>query len=271
MLGIIFMVWEVATLPVSVKSPYGIPEGNAEYQMLMGRVPGAVGATKGFPTPIQFFYSASDQLHAPFRDNGPSDRGIGWQLAASLFRVLIGYGLAILVAIPLGLIIGLHPVIHRAVDPFIQILKPISPLAWMPIALYTIKNAEECGIFVIFICSLWPVLMNTAFGVASVKRDWINVARTLEMSWSRRITLLLIPAAAPTIITGMRIGLGIAWLAIVAAEMLVGSSGIGYFVWNQWNNLSIANVILAVLLIGVTGMLLDVAFGRLQRSVTYAE
>ena len=141
----------------------------------------------------------------------------------------------------------------------------------MPLALYTIKDASLSSIFVIFICSIWPMLINTAFGVASVKREWLNVARTLEVNPVRKALQVILPAAAPTILTGMRISMGIAWLVIVAAEMLVGGTGIGYFVWNEWNNLSLSNVIFAILIIGVVGMLLDLGFGALQKAVTYVE
>jgi nitrate/nitrite transport system permease protein len=183
----------------------------------------------------------------------------------------MGYGLAVLVAIPLGFLIGMSPLMNRALDPFIQILKPISPLAWMPLALYTIKDSSLSAIFVIFICSLWPMMINTAFGVASVRREWLNVARTLELGSVRTAWRVILPAAAPTIMTGMRISIGIAWLVIVAAEMLVGGTGIGYFVWNEWNNLSITNVINAILLIGVVGMVLDQTMAFLQRLVSYAD
>jgi nitrate/nitrite transport system permease protein len=186
-------------------------------------------------------------------------------------RVGLGFLIAAAVAIPLGFLIGMSPLMHRALNPFIQILKPISPLAWMPLALYTIKDSSVSGIFVIFICSVWPMLLNTAFGVASVRREWLNVARTLEVAPLRRAFLVILPAAAPTILTGMRISMGIAWLVIVAAEMLVGGTGIGYFVWNEWNNLSLTNVMFAILAIGVVGMLLDLAFARLQKAVTYVE
>jgi nitrate/nitrite transport system permease protein len=165
----------------------------------------------------------------------------------------------------------MSPLLHKALNPFIQILKPISPLAWMPLALYTIKDSSISGVFVIFICSVWPMLLNTAFGVASVRREWLNVAKTLEVRPLRRAFLVILPAAAPTILTGMRISMGIAWLVIVAAEMLVGGTGIGYFVWNEWNNLSLTSVIFAILMIGLVGMLLDLAFARLQKAVTYAE
>ena len=177
----------------------------------------------------------------------------------------LGYLLAVIVAIPLGFLIGMSPLINKALDPFIQILKPISPLAWMPLALYTIKDSGLSAIFVIFICSVWPMLLNTAFGVAAVRKEWINVARTLEVGTVRRAFTVILPAAAPTILTGMRISIGIAWLVIVAAEMLVGGTGIGYFVWNEWNNLSITNVIIAILLIGVVGMLLDQILARFTR------
>ena len=141
----------------------------------------------------------------------------------------------------------------------------------MPLALYTIKDSTISSIFVIFICSIWPMLINTAHGVAGVRRDWLNVAKTLEVGVLRKAFLVVLPAAAPTILTGMRISMGIAWLVIVAAEMLVGGTGIGYFVWNEWNNLSLTNVIFAILMIGVVGMLLDLMFGVLQRAVTYIE
>ena len=176
-----------------------------------------------------------------------------------------------LVAIPIGFLIGMSPLFSKALDPFIQVLKPISPLAWMPLALYTIKDSGLSAIFVIFICSLWPMLINTAFGVAAVRKEWLNVARTLEVGTLRRAFTIILPAAAPTILTGMRISIGIAWLVIVAAEMLVGGTGIGYFVWNEWNNLSITNVIIAILLIGLVGMVLDQVLARLTRLVTFPE
>jgi nitrate/nitrite transport system permease protein len=150
-------------------------------------------------------------------------------------------------------------------------LKPISPLAWMPLALFTLKDSGVSAIFVIFVCSIWPMMINTAFGVASVRKEWMDVARTLEVRPFRKAVLVILPAAAPTIMTGMRISIGIAWLVIVAAEMLVGGTGIGYFVWNEWNNLSISNILTAILAIGVIGMLLDIFFARLQKAVTYKD
>jgi nitrate/nitrite transport system permease protein len=165
----------------------------------------------------------------------------------------------------------MSPLMSKALNPFIQVMKPISPLAWMPLALYTIKDSSISAIFVIFICSLWPMMINTAFGVAAVRKEWLNVARTLEVRPLRKAFTVILPAAAPTILTGMRISIGIAWLVIVAAEMLVGGTGIGYFVWNEWNNLSIVNVIISILVIGLVGMLLDQALARVARLVTYPD
>jgi nitrate/nitrite transport system permease protein len=241
-----------------------------EYAKMMGKDTAATKSS-GFPTLGQMGETAWGHVSNPFYDNGPNDKGIAIQIGHSLLRVGLGFGLACLVAIPLGFVIGMSPLMRKAFDPFIQVLKPISPLAWMPLALYTIKDSTTSGIFVIFICSLWPMLTNTAFGVASVKREWLNVALTLEVNPLRKAFLVILPAAAPTILTGMRISMGIAWLVIVAAEMLVGGTGIGYFVWNEWNNLSLTNVIFAILVIGVVGMLLDLAFGQLQKAVTYVE
>lgn len=262
-------IWQLATQPVGGAAQALTPE-QQEYAKLMGKDPGAQKSS-GFPTPAQMGATIVAHLSQPFHDNGPNDKGIGLQLGHSLLRVGLGFAIAALVAIPLGFLIGMSPLIYRALDPFIQVLKPISPLAWMPLALYTIRDSSISGVFVIFICSIWPMLINTAFGVASVRRDWLAVARTLEVSQVRKALQVILPAAAPTILTGMRISMGIAWLVIVAAEMLVGGTGIGYFVWNEWNNLSLTNVIFAILTIGVVGMLLDLAFARLQRLVTYVE
>ena len=281
LLGCLLGVWHLATLPKPAPVPVAVqtltPE-QIEYAKLMGKDPAALAGgdgtptqKAGFPTLAQMGSTVVHHLSSPFYDNGPNDKGIGVQLGHSLARVALGYLLAALVAIPLGFVIGMSPLIYRALDPFIQVLKPISPLAWMPLALYTIKDSAVSGIFVIFICSIWPMLINTAFGVASVRKEWLNVARTLEVSPLRKAFEVILPAAAPTILTGMRISMGIAWLVIVAAEMLVGGTGIGYFVWNEWNNLSLPNVIFAILMIGIVGMLLDLMFAKLQRAVTYAD
>ncbi len=271
LLLVFLAAWHMATLPASsgAISP-AVSAERAEYLKMLGKDPNTAKAS-GFPTPLQLGQTAWKQLSNPFYDNGPNDKGIGIQLGHSLARVGLGFFLACIVAIPLGFLIGMSPLMRRALDPFIQVLKPISPLAWMPLALYTIKDSSASGIFVIFICSVWPMLINTAFGVSAVKREWLNVAKTLEVNPLRKAFLVILPAAAPTILTGMRISMSIAWLVIVAAEMLVGGTGIGYFVWNEWNNLSLTNVIFAIVVIGVMGMLLDLVFAKLQKWVTYAE
>jgi len=216
LLGLLLGVWHLATLsaPVpaaaAVAAPALTPE-QIEYAKLMGKDPTAGAGTaapvakSGFPTLAQMGAVVVKNLSSPFYDNGPNDKGVGLQLAYSLGRVGLGYLLAALVAIPLGFVIGMSPLIHRALDPFIQVLKPISPLAWMPLALYSIKDSAASGIFVIFICSIWPMLLNTAFGVASVRKEWLNVARTLEVSPLRRAFEVILPAAAPTILTGIQI------------------------------------------------------------------
>jgi nitrate/nitrite transport system permease protein len=238
-----------------------------EYEMLMG----GAQPKAGVPPPAEICSKAVAELSDPCSDAGPNDKGIGLQIGYSLYRVLSGYGLAALVAIPFGFLIGMSPLMYRALDPYIQVLRPISPLAWMPLALFIIQDSEQSAIFVIFICSIWPMLINTAFGVAGVRKDWINVAKTHELSVWKTAYFVILPAAAPTILTGMRISIGIAWLVIVAAEMLVGGTGIGYYVWNEWNNLDLTSVIFSILVIGVVGMLLDSVFGILQKRVTYQE
>ena len=254
---------------LAVSGSSGAQKMDPEYAKLMG-----ITATQGksaMPGPLDVGRTVWGHLKDPFYVRGTNDVGLGLQLGYSLMRVLTGFLLAMAVAIPVGFLIGMSPLMSRALDPFIQVLKPISPLAWMPLALYTIKDSAISAIFVIFICSIWPMLINTAFGVANVRREWINVARTLEVGTLRKIFTVILPAAAPTIVTGMRISIGIAWLVIVAAEMLVGGTGIGYFVWNEWNNLSITNVITAILAIGLVGMLLDQMLARVGHFVSFPE
>ncbi len=261
MLVVGLLIWEAA-----IPAQKAVGE-LTEYERLTGG-----GAQKaGVPPPSQVIVKAWEELSNPFYDAGPNDKGIGIQIGYSIYRVLTGYFLAALVAIPLGFLIGMSQIAYKAFNPFIQVLRPISPLAWMPLALFIIQDSETSAIFVIFVCSIWPMLLNTAFGVAGVRKDWINVARTHELGPLKTAFTVILPAAAPTIVTGMRISIGIAWLVIVAAEMLVGGTGIGYYVWNEWNNLDLTSVIFSILMIGVVGMLLDSAFGVLQRAVAYAE
>ncbi len=242
--------------------------------VLLGLWQGLVGgapAGKGLPGPLAVARAAGEMLANPFYNNGPNDKGIGLQLLASLGRLLAGYLAASVVAIVAGVILGLSPSLYRAVNPYIQVLKPISPLAWMPLFLYTIKDSATAAVLVIFMSSLWPTLANTAFGVASIKRDYLNVAALLQLSWPRRLLQVVLPAAAPAILAGLRISIGSAWVAIVAAEMLIGGTGIGYFLWNEWNNLALTSVIFAILAIGVIGVLLDAGLGRLSRRLAYVE
>jgi nitrate/nitrite transport system permease protein len=262
--GLFIGVWHLATAGTGTTVIM-----DPEYAKLVGA--SASQGKSAMPGPAEVGAKIWEHLKNPFYDRGSNDKGVGIQLAFSIARVAAGYLVAVAVAVPIGFLIGMSPLMSRALDPFIQVLRPISPLAWMPLALYTIKDSSLSSIFVIFICSLWPMLINTAFGVGTVRREWLNVARTLEVGVFRRAFTIILPAAAPTILTGMRISIGIAWLVIVAAEMLVGGTGIGYFVWNEWNNLSITNVITAIVVIGVVGMLLDQVLARATRLVSFPE
>ncbi|MEM9257116.1 MAG: nitrate ABC transporter permease [Pseudomonadota bacterium] len=261
LLIVLLAIWEVMNKPPEAT------EALTEFELLMG---GADQEAR-VPPPSQVASHAWAELSNPFYDAGPNDKGIGVQLAYSLMRVLSGYFAAALVAIPLGFVIGMSPLMHKALNPFIQVLRPISPLAWMPLALFIIKDSEQSAIFVIFICSIWPMLINTAFGVANVREDWISVARTHELTPIQTAFQVILPAAAPTILTGMRISIGIAWLVIVAAEMLVGGTGIGYYVWNEWNNLDLNSVIFSILMIGLVGMVLDMILASIETLVQYKE
>jgi nitrate/nitrite transport system permease protein len=228
-------------------------------------------AGRGLPGPAAVARTAVEMLADPFYYRGPNDQGIGRQLAASLGRLAAGYAAASVVAIVLGVGLGLSPTLYRAVNPYVQVLKPISPLAWMPLFLYTIRDSGWAAVLVIFMSSLWPTLANTAFGVAGIRRDYLQVAAILQLPGWRRLVTVILPAAAPAIVAGLRIAVGSAWVAIVAAEMLIGGTGIGYFVWNEWNNLALTSVIFAVLAIGLIGVLLDAGFARLARRLAWTE
>ncbi len=269
LVSLLILVAFLSAWQLAVGGTGTVQQMDPEYAKLMGQA--ATTGKSAMPGPLDVGRTIWGHLKDPFYVRGPNDKGIGVQLAYSIGRVGLGYVLAVLFAIPAGFLVGMSPLMSRALDPYIQILKPVSPLAWMPLALYTIKDSGISSIFVIFICSVWPMLINTAFGVAGVRKEWLNVARTLEVGAFRRAFTVILPAAAPTILTGMRISIGIAWLVIVAAEMLVGGTGIGYFVWNEWNNLSITNVITSILVIGIVGMLLDQVLAQAQRLVTFPE
>lgn len=220
------------------------------------------------PYPHEALVANWDYIIHPFYQRGPGDLGIGWLLIASIRRVLIGFGLGAIVAIPVGFLIGMSKKAMMALNPVIQIFKPVSPLAWLPIALAIFNLADPSAIFVIFVTSLWPTIINTALGVSSVSKDYLDVARVLEMPRWRRITKIIWPASLPYIFTGLRISLGIAWLVIVAVEMLTGGSGIGFFVWDEWSRLNLNSVFLAILVIGLTGLILDYVVGKIQELVT---
>lgn len=229
----------------------------------------ALSNSELMPTPPEALVANLDYILHPFYRRGPGDLGIGWLLLASIRRVLVGFTLGALVAIPLGFLIGMSRQAMMALNPVIQIFKPVSPLAWLPVALAIFKLAEPSAIFVIFITSLWPTIINTALGVSSISKDYIDVARVLEMPKWRRITKIIWPASLPYIFTGLRISLGIAWLVIVAVEMLTGGVGVGFFVWDEWNRLNLSSVFLAILVIGLTGLILDYAVGKIQQLVTH--
>jgi nitrate/nitrite transport system permease protein len=221
------------------------------------------------PTPPEAFVKNLDFILHPFYRRGPGDIGLGWLLLASLRRVCIGFLLGAIVAIPVGILIGLSRNAWLALNPIIQLFKPVSPLVWLPIALAIFNAAEPSAIFVIFITSLWSTIINTAEGVSNVPKDYLEVAQVLEMPRWKQLIKVVLPASLPYIFTGLRISLGIAWLVIVAVEMLTGGIGIGFFVWDEWNRLNVSAVLLAVFVIGVTGLVLDYALARLQVWVTH--
>ena len=224
-----------------------------------------------FPTPAATFDAAVQLFSDPFYRNGPNDQGIGWNILNSLGRVGVGFGLAALVGIPLGFIIGRFEFANRMVSPLIALLKPVSPLAWLPIGLLAFKSANPAAIWTIFICSIWPMVVNTAVGVQRVPTDYLNVARVLKLSEWKVITRILLPAVLPYVLTGIRLSVGTAWLVIVAAEMLTGGVGIGFWVWDEWNNLNVAHIIIAIFVIGIVGLLLEWALMALARHFTFED
>ncbi|MDJ0633573.1 MAG: nitrate ABC transporter permease [Xenococcaceae cyanobacterium MO_188.B29] len=223
---------------------------------------------KGMPTASLTITELWYWITHPFYNNGPNDLGIGWNLLISLRRVAIGYTLASIIAVPLGVLVGISKIAFKAFNPYFQLLKPVSPLAWLPLGLYLFRNSELTGIFIITIASIWPTLTNTAFGVANVNPDYLDVSKTLGASRWRTIFKVIIPAALPNIISGLRISMGISWLVIVAAEMLLGT-GLGYFIWNEWNNLYIPNILVAIFIIGIVGIILDQIFAYLEKLVSF--
>jgi nitrate/nitrite transport system permease protein len=210
-----------------------------------------------FPTPAATFAEAIKVFSDPFYSKGPNDQGIGWNILFSLQRVAVGFGMAAAVGIPLGFMIGRFTVLDRMVSPLISLLRPVSPLAWLPIGLLVFKAANPAAIWTIFICSIWPMIINTAVGVQRVPSDYLNVARVLNLSEWKIISRILFPAVLPYMLTGVRLSVGTAWLVIVAAEMLTGGVGIGFWVWDEWNNLNVTHILIAIFVIGTVGLLLE--------------
>jgi nitrate/nitrite transport system permease protein len=227
--------------------------------------------SSGIPTPMVTLKEAIVLFSDPFYQKGPNDQGIGWNVWSSLRRVGMGFGLAAVIGIPLGFLVGRFKFLSGMLNPIISLLKPVSPLAWLPIGLLVFKAANPAAIWSIFICSIWPMIINTAVGVQRVPQDYMNVARVLNLSEWKILTKILFPSVLPYMLTGVRLAIGTAWLVIVAAEMLTGGVGIGFWVWDEWNNLNVPHIIIAIVVIGVVGLILEQALVALAKAFTYEE
>ena len=243
-----------------VRSPDGTYKWNPEKEKV-----------KGVPGPLAVMEKAREELSEAFVKKGTNDHGIAFLVMYTVQRFGAGFLAASLVAVVLGVFLGLNKVLFKAVNPFIQILKPISPLAWMPLLLYTVRDPKWTAILVVFMASLWPTLATTAFGVNGIRKDYLHVAAILQLSWFKRLFKVILPGAAPTIVNGLRISFGSALVAVVPAEMLLGELGVGYLSWIEWNNLDISGVIFAILVVGCVGVILDAGFNKLAGLVTYQE
>lgn len=213
--------------------------------------------TSSLPPPSQVWNEAYDLIAHPFFDNGPQDIGLAWRVLISLQRVAIGFGMAAIVGVALGALVGQSIWAMRGLDPVFQILRTVPPLAWLPLSLAAFRDSSPSALFVIFITSIWPIIINTAVGVRNIPEDYRNVSRILRLNQFEFFVKIMVPAAAPYIFTGLRIGIGLSWLAIVAAEMLTGGVGIGFFIWDAWNSSRLPDIIVALAYIGVTGFCLD--------------
>ncbi len=270
-----------AMAPAHIEDPLGFDWNN----LLMAVMPPLLGllllvliwsmvsmATAGsIPTPMDTAKQAIDIFSDPFYRKGPNDQGVGWNVLASLQRVGLGFGLAALVGIPAGFVIGRFEFMSRMFNPLISLMRPVSPLAWLPIGLLVFKGAHPAAIWTIFICSIWPMIINTAVGVQRVPQDYMNVARVLNLSEWKIVTKILFPSVLPYMLTGVRLAVGTAWLVIVAAEMLTGGVGIGFWVWDEWNNLNVKNIIIAIFVIGIVGLMLEYALIKIASAFTYEE
>lgn len=279
---------EISAEIVPLKRPVmPLPQRKARWGLLLQQgfrrgVPAALGFvlalvvwqvaalnSKGFPTPWATWQAALVLFADPFYSAGPNDQGIGWNVLASLQRVATGFGLAALVGIPAGFLLGRFAFLANMLNPIISLLRPVSPLAWLPIGLLLFQRAEPASTGTIFICSIWPMILNTAEGVTRIPQDYLNVARVLKLSEWTVMRKILFPAVLPYVLTGVRLSIGIAWLVIVAAEMLTGGVGIGFWIWNEWNNLNVENIIIAIIVIGVVGLLLEQGLMLLAKRFSY--
>jgi nitrate/nitrite transport system permease protein len=231
----------------------------------------SIRSSSGLPAPWETLKQAISVFSDPFYRKGPNDQGIGWNVLSSLQRVALGFGLAAVVGIPAGFLIGRFEFLSRMFNPLISLLRPVSPLAWLPIGLMVFKGANPAAIWTIFICSIWPMVINTAVGVQRVPSDYMNVAKVLNLSEWKIVTKILFPAVLPYMLTGVRLAVGTAWLVIVAAEMLTGGVGIGFWVWDEWNNLNVKNIIIAIFVIGIVGLVLEYALIKLATAFTFEE
>jgi nitrate/nitrite transport system permease protein len=280
LLVVFLAAWHLFTLRAAFD-----PKGLTEEQLQMMEFNGDIVKTseggytwnpekekvKGVPGPLAVVAKAKEELSEAFVIKGTNDHGIAWLVLYTVTRFAAGFLAASVVAILLGILLGLNKVLFRAVNPFIQILKPISPLAWMPLLLYTVRDPKWTAVLVVFMAAVWPTLATTAFGVNSLRKDYLHVAAILQLSWFKRLYKVILPGAAPTIVNGLRISFGSALVAVVPAEMLLGELGVGYLSWIEWNNLDIAGVIFAILVVGAVGVILDSGFNKLAGLVTYQE
>ena len=224
--------------------------------------------TSSLPAPSRVVSDTWELIAHPFYDNGGNDKGLGWQLYASLKRVALGYALAAVAGVALGALVGGSVWAMRGLDPVFQVLRTIPPLAWLPLSLAAFRDGEPSAIFVIFITAIWPIIINTAVGIRNIPQDYKNVAQVLRLNPLEYFIKIMLPAAAPYIFTGLRIGIGLSWLAIVAAEMLIGGVGIGFFIWDAWNSSRISDIILALVYVGAVGFILDRIVALIAVAVT---
>jgi nitrate/nitrite transport system permease protein len=280
LLFVFLLGWQLSTL----RPPFD-PKGMTDEQLQLMEFNGDIVRTEagayqwnpekekvqGVPGPLAVLDKARVELSEAFVKKGTNDHGIAYLVLYTVSRFGAGFLAASVVAIIVGVLLGLNKVLFQAVNPFIQILKPISPLAWMPLLLYTVKDPKWTAILVVFMAALWPTLATTAFGVSGLRKDYLHVAAILQLSWFKRLFKVILPGAAPTIVNGLRISFGSALVAVVPAEMLLGELGVGYLSWIEWNNLDISGVLFAILVVGCVGVILDTGFNKLAGLVTYQE